>query len=69
MLMPVYLHSKPVSDYTLKKMTQLSQPPENMNSIQEEYGIVGTAPVTSLVVNHWDTGRLWLSELRTSEVK
>ena len=45
------------------KMTHETQPLENMNSIQEVYGIVGTAPDTSFVGNHWATGRLWLYDL------
>ena len=41
-------------------MIHLSQPPENMNSIQEAHDIVGTALVTSFVGNHWATGQLCL---------
>ena len=44
-------------------MIHLSQPPENMNSIRERYGIVGTALVMSFVGNHWATGRLCVFDL------
>ena len=54
-------------------MTHLSKLPENMNPLREAYGIVGTAPVTSFVGNHWATSQLWFFltslDLQTSETK
>ena len=46
------------------KMTYLSQPPPNMNSIREVCDTLGTESLTSFVGNHWATG--WLRVNSTS---
>ena len=51
-----YIHNSTLLlNYTQKKMTNLSPPPENMNLIQEACGIVGTPAVTAFAQNHWAT--------------
>ena len=42
--------------YIHMKMITLPPPPENMNLIQEAWGIVETLAVTAFAGNHWATG-------------
>ena len=44
-------------------MTYVPERLENVKSIAEVYIIVGTAPVSLFVGNHWATGQLLLFDL------
>ena len=53
MILPVHSHFNPVISFHPYEGLHLSQTPEDMESIQEAYSIVGKSPVTSFVGKYW----------------